>query len=665
MPHDKDADTVSMQAQDSANSLLIRTFGDVYIRRGRDSKPLLAPPRVQNLLIYLAVQERPLTREQLCDLFWPELPYQKAQRNLRKLLFDCQHLLFPYFNVEREWVGLTPAYTYSLDAAIFQRRGQSLLQAYEGQIRLPPKELHQLQEVLNLYQGSFLASSKLPHSIRYEQWVQQQQELHYNLAYQLFDMVRAQLLQSQRLQEALQIMRAWLSIDPYNEQEHNALLLLLSRLGQHIEAIKHYETYRHFVTSTLGDEPAAHLQTLYAQLQVGWLPEESLAPVSRLKYTAEAAPAPIARSSAPQAVRVAPLTPLLGRDELLQHIIHLVQSTNHRLLTLTGLGGSGKSHLALTLAQQMSTYFADAVYLIRCAEAALPAEKAGGDEAQLHQTLTLATAQALHLPLHPDRDSWSQLVAHLQQQQTLLLIYDNFDPFIDGATFLLRLYQMLPQITIVITVRERLRLCGATVIVVPGLPTLSPETILHQDGYQRLLTLHYADDARPLPAPLAGLQLFIDRAHRQFSTFQVTAEMLPDIAKICCLVDGLPLAIEMAAAWIEHYACREIAERLQADLLLLQRREQDGSTRQQSMEAILTECWRRLTTCQQHVLRALATFEGAFSREVAQTIDQVSLPVLQALVDKSLLQVRLPGTYELHALVKHFLRTRILFSHPS
>lgn len=648
-----------MQEQDSTNSLLIRTFGDVYVIRGSDPKPLPIPPRVQNLLIYLAVQGRPLTREQLYDLFWPDLPSHKAQRNLRKLLFDCQQRLFPYFTVEREWVGLEPAYSYRLDAAIFQQRGQPLLQAYEQQKPLPPKELQQIQEVLNLYQGAFLASGKLPRSMRYEQWVQQQQERHYNLAYQLFDIVRLQLLHSQRHQETIRLMRAWLYVDPYNEEVHGALLLLLSRHGQHAEAIKHYESYHHFVTSTLGDEPTAHLQAMYAQLRVGWLPEEKPAAVAHPPYTPEEPPPPAAAS---QSLQMAPLTPLVGRDELLQHIIHLVQSTNHRLLTLTGLSGSGKTHLALTLAQQMRAHFADAIYLVRCPDVVLPANKGAIDEAQLHQILTLATAQALHLPLHPDKEAWPQLVPYLQQQRALLLIYDNFDPFLAGATFLLRLYQTLPQLTIVVTVRERLRLGGETVIAVPGLPTPSLETILQQEGYERLFTPDYTNGARPLPATLAGIQLFIDRARRQFSTFQVTAEMLPEIAKICWLVDGLPLAIEMAAAWIEHYSCREIAERLQADLLLLQRREQDGTPRQQSMEAILSDYWRRLTTCQQRVLCALAGFEGAFSREVAQTLDQVSLPAIQALVDKSLLQVRLSGTYELPALVKHFLRTKIHFS---
>ncbi|MDQ3396908.1 MAG: AAA family ATPase, partial [Deinococcota bacterium] len=327
------------------------------------------------------------------------------------------------------------------------------------------------------------------------------------------------------------------------------------------------------------------------------------------------------------------LTSFVGRDQELLEIADVLTRSGGRLLTLHGPGGIGKTRLALRAACQQleGEPFLDGVFFVPLDAVTAP------------DFMTASIAEALGLS-PKDGDALTSLKRHIAARRVLLVL-DNFEHLMPASRLLPELLKACPNLTLIVTSRERLNLEAEWVLPLAGLPVPG-------DGVA-------VDDAQYADA----LNLFIQRAKRARLSFSLMDSDLPHALTICRLVEGYPLGLELAAAWVKLLSLAEIARELETGLYSLSTSLQDVCERHGSIRAVFEHSWKLLNVTEQAVLRKLAVFKGGFKREDAATVAGATLSILAKLVDKSLLRVLPGGRYDQHALLHQFTAAK-LAEHP-
>jgi predicted ATPase/DNA-binding CsgD family transcriptional regulator len=311
-----------------------------------------------------------------------------------------------------------------------------------------------------------------------------------------------------------------------------------------------------------------------------------------------------------------PLTPFVGREREVAALVALSHRPEVRLLTLTGPGGVGKTRLALAVADRLAEEFPDGVGFVSLAPVAHP------------DLVPAAVAQVLGV-----REAGNEpLVARLQvflRERRLLLVLDNYEHVIDAAPLVTDLLSIAPDIRILVTSRARLRLSGEHEHVVPPLGLA--------DGGEQVSY----DAVAESPA----VQLFVARARAAQEAFALTAENAAAVAAICRRLDGLPLAIELAAARVKVLSPSALLARLERRLVVLTGGGRDLPARQQTMRDTIAWSYDLLSAPEQRLFRRLAIFVGGCTFEAAEAIARVGgdpdvepFDGITSLVDKSLLQ---------------------------
>jgi predicted ATPase len=293
-------------------------------------------------------------------------------------------------------------------------------------------------------------------------------------------------------------------------------------------------------------------------------------------------------------------------------------------------------------------------------------------------SLVHAITDSLHLQLHSSADAREQLFAHLQQHK-LLLILDNFEHLLspsghkegsnqDSIALVIDILEHAPDVRILVTSRERLNLSAEWVFNVEGLQTPSLA-----EGYDNLKVENFS-----------AVQLFLQRACQLKRDFGKGQDELTCVARICHLAGGLPLAIELAAAWVNTLSCREILQEIERSLKFLRTNLRDYPERHRDMRAVFDTSWNMLTDSEQQLFRRLSVFRGGFNRVAAEAVggkikwteEDLSLEpegtlqlgkrqpevlaALAGLVDKSFVQQPLNGRYEIHELMRQYGAAKLL-----
>jgi predicted ATPase/DNA-binding SARP family transcriptional activator len=596
--------------------------------------------KVRALLVYLAVEaERPHRREALLGLLWPDLPEAAARNNLRQVLTTLRDALGdrtaipPFLLVDRTAVQFNPAADCSLDVKRFTDR---LAAAAHHPHRRPENCkicAGHLAQAVEIYGGSFLAQFFLPDSDAFEAWATiKREQLQQGVLAALAHLV---LYHERRgdYPAALRYARRQLQLEPWHEEAHRQAMRLYILAGDRSAALAQYEACRRMLAEELGVEPEEATTALYREIS-------TMGEGEPLAATALATPTARTHTLPP------PSTPFIGREQELARLSQLLADPACRLVTLTGPGGIGKTRLALQAAAEQLDDYADGVHFVPLAGLGAP------------DLLADAIIRALRLDGSATSSPATQLLAHLQEQE-LLLVLDNFEHLLpsaasapgarstweSGVGLVAAILQQAPDVTLMVTSRQRLNLQGEWLLPVAGLPLPHPP-----DADPALALDLAANDA---------IQLFVQSARRVQPAFSFTTTHGASILRICQCSAGLPLAIELAAAWVRVLSCEEIVAELERNSGILTTTLHDVPERHRSMAAVFNHSWRLLTEEEQAVLRRLAVFQGGCGRTAAEEVAGATLPVLAALVDKSLLSWHPLRRYILHPLVRQYAQEKL------
>jgi predicted ATPase len=317
-------------------------------------------------------------------------------------------------------------------------------------------------------------------------------------------------------------------------------------------------------------------------------------------------------------------TPFVGRERELSELRQLLwQTPPRRLVTLVGSGGIGKTRLAAETAAASAVQFRDGVLFLPLASLTAVEE------------IAPALARQLGLDFRESGAEQEQLLRYLAARQQLVVL-DNFEHLLDGAALVEEWLARAPDISILATSREPLNLSNETVYRLSGLPYPQED----------------APDPQQ-PADYGAVTLLIQQVGRNRPGFVPEPEELQQLVRICQLVQGMPLALVLAASWIELLSLEEIADEISGSLDLLETEMRDLPARQRSIRAVFHSSWALLAEESREAMARLSVFRGRFARDAAQAVSRCSLRVLLTLVNKSWLQRGEDG-FQIHELVRQF-----------
>ncbi|MEZ4678472.1 MAG: BTAD domain-containing putative transcriptional regulator [Caldilineaceae bacterium] len=608
-----------------ANPLKVTLFGSPTLSIDGQRVTGFRSSKAQALLYYLAVTGRPHTRSMLAGLFWGDQPEAAARTSLSKCLSNLRDLVGETVLVDRQTVAFNRQQPYHLDTEGFL--------AGIGQPPTP-ETLPTWQAALALYRGDFLEGFYVREAPDFEQWGLVQRAYYREAVLQGLHTLANYTEQGGDLPQAITYTRRLLTLEPWREEAHRQLMTRLARSGQRAAALAQFETCRQVLVDELGVEPDAETIAVVEVIRAGKFDKVS-APDSH------PVTAPISGTRPPHPVMPTlpvPPTPLIGRERELAELGELISNPQCRLITLTGTGGMGKTRLALAVAAEQSGSFQHGAVFVPLA---------GVSSAQF---LPEAILSALNIPLQGTLPPQQQ-VRHTLYTQECLLVLDNYEHLLPDVELLLDILHYAPNITLLVTARERLALQAEHLYELTGL-TYPPTQTTNALTTSSLAMTDYA-----------AIELFLQRTRQMLPRFTPTDAEMATIVRICQVSEGMPLALELAAALVRERPLAEIADKLAEGSHLGSNRLRGLPERHRSIWRVFEYSWRLLSPGEQRVFCSLSVFRGGFQAEAAQAVVNTSLEMLALLVDKSLLrqQRRFNRSvrYDMHELLRQFANKKL------
>jgi predicted ATPase/class 3 adenylate cyclase len=321
------------------------------------------------------------------------------------------------------------------------------------------------------------------------------------------------------------------------------------------------------------------------------------------------------------------LTAFVGRETELASLHALLSDSRNRLVTLVAPGGMGKTRLSLEAARQVVHLFPQGIYFVAL------------DRITVADMIVQAVAEVLPISLASKEDPKSRIMDYLRDK-AILLVMDNFEHVLDGATFVQDMLQAGLHVQVLASSRVKLNLMGETVFNIEGLGVGDKSS---EEG--------------------SAIQLFEQSARQTQPKFEFNDSTMTSVKRICEMVEGMPLAIVLAAAWIDTLSVDEIAAEIEKGIDLLETEKRDVPGRQRSVRAVIEWAWNQVDASAQNLLKRLSIFRGGFTRAAAQEAAGASLRGLSQLVDKALVR-RDPdtGRYSIHELLRQYAEEQLKLS---
>jgi predicted ATPase/DNA-binding SARP family transcriptional activator/DNA-binding CsgD family transcriptional regulator/Flp pilus assembly protein TadD len=539
-----------------------------------------------------------LHRERAMDLLWPELGKKAASNNLRQTLHVARRTLHPdpeiasaCLTVSGEQLLMCPAGPLWVDVGAFEEAAKAARRSGDPAA---------YRAAIELYSGELLPED------RYEEWAEtRRQELKEEFLSLLVELATLYEERGEYL-PGIETLKRVLGEEPVSEEAHAGLMRLYALSGRQGEALKQYVRLSEALSSGLGAEPSASARALREEIAIGRFPADPTQPAGL--STGETAGGGGGEHNLP-----AQRTSFVGRERELLEVKRALAIT--RLLTLTGAGGSGKTRLALEVARDLVGAYPDGVWLT---------ELAGISDGEL---VPQAVAEALGVHEEPTQPLTETLVESLRSK-SMLLVLDNCEHLIETAARLAdTLLDGCPRLRILATSREALGVAGETLWSVPALsvPDSQPmPTVADLEGYE-------------------AARLFVERASDRRPGFALEPANATAVAEVCRRLDGVPLAIELAAARVSTMSVEQISERLGDSLGLLTGGGRTAVPRQRTLRGALDWSHELLSNEERTLFGRLSVFAGGWTLEAVEAVAPGDdnekgeiLDLLSRLVDKSL-----------------------------
>jgi predicted ATPase/DNA-binding SARP family transcriptional activator len=578
---------------------------------------LLGPPRLEldhapipvdrrkalALLAYLAVNREHYEREYLSALLWPDYEQEKAFANLRHILWETQQAIGDgWFFADRETIGLSKDVDIWLDVTHFE----SLITKSQVQNDISLR-ISLLTDSVKLYRNHFLTGFSLKDAPHFNEWAfAKSEDLRRQFANTL-TMLSNDHCSLDQAETAIPYAQRLITLDPLNETSHRQLMQVYIQAGQHTAALKQYQTCEKLLRKELGVDPQPETRALYKQIRKGEF--KTIQPVKQKELGAPGHNLPFQISK------------FIGREKELDEIADLI--ADHRLVTLIGTGGIGKTRLSLKVGEQLIKDYANGIWLVELASLSDPA-------------LVPQTVATLFNLVEGSEEPLIEKLIRVLRPKTMLLILDNCEHLLDACAQLAHaLLRSCPSLKILTTSREPLGITGEALYHVPplGLPDL-------QQALEKLLEYE-------------SIQLFEERARLGQEHFSLTMENASSVTQICHRLDGIPLAIELAAARVSMFSTEQIEARLNESFILLTDGSRTALPRQQTLRASIDWSWNLLSKPEQILLRRLSVFAGGWTLDAAESVcagngiePQQMLDMMTQLTAKSLVVVNQESGHE-------------------
>ncbi|MCW3051245.1 MAG: hypothetical protein JWN14_415, partial [Chthonomonadales bacterium] len=607
--------------QTRSAALVLTLFGPMQALV--DDRPL-AHMRSRKGLWLLALRtlrhDRPVEREWLAGTLWPNMDQSQALAGLRTILSELRSGL----GGQKDRLQSPDRSTLLLNLA----GAEVDVIAFDAAIA--DKELPALEQAVALYRGPLLEGCN-------EEWAPQERNAREQNCLQALQKLADAALLAGDYSTAVGYFQRAVSIDPWWDAARRGWMEALAKSGDTNTAL---QVYRDFVEALRSDPsavPDEKTSALYQRLRV----EARRRAGTHVVVTAAATARPAVTGYLPY-----PLTDLIGReDERIEVAVRLRRS---RLVTLTGLGGIGKTRLAREVAEEVVQEYADGVWLV-----ALEALAEG-------RSVVPQIASVLGVKEEPGRSLLRSVTEHVRKKH-LLLVLDNCEHLLEAsAQAVAHLLQECAEVRVLATSREALGITGETAWSVPTLAVPDPAHL--PEGRATLLRVLMSYES---------VQLFVERAQAVQKTFSLTASNARTVAQVCRQLEGIPLALELAAARIKAMTIEQMASRLHNHLGLLTGGSRTAPSRQQTLRATLDWSYALLAEPKRILLRRLSVFAGGWSVEAAEQVcagegveEWQVLDLLTSLVDKSLVafEEREPGDagrYRLLEVVRQYAEERL------
>ncbi|MBX3051910.1 MAG: tetratricopeptide repeat protein [Caldilineaceae bacterium] len=606
------------------SSIQLNLLGPAQISRDGVAVPPITSPKIVALLGYLVVEhQQSHSREVLAELLWPG--QMTGRQNLRQSFSRLQKVLDqpaaapPLFHSTRQEIAFNSAAGAQVDVMDFTQALAWARSHGHNSLDQCPTCAQLLQSAVQRYRGALLDGLSAD-SADFDEWLLARRAwLEQEALWALNGLAQYALAQTDSGQ-ALAFARRQIAIDPLAEAAHQQIIQALLLDGRRGEAQSHYDELAELLAAELNVRPATATTALL-------MAERSLSTPSR--------PAQTNRSHGRRRTHRLPqqFTPFIGRQEMLALLSDRLAEDACRLLTLVGPGGVGKTRLAIEAARRAmegegEVCFIDLTALDGAAE--LPT--------------ALAAALELVLPPHAQTGSERQeALLHLLAERELLLVLDNYEHLLPNTAMITGLLQGTKHLRLLVTSRLPLHLRAEWLVDVDGLPVPSADAPAEEISGEKY----------------AGLALFAQTAARVRHDFAPSPQGWELVAHICRLLQGAPLALELAAARLRELPLEALAGAIEQDLDFLSTAMADVPERHRSLRAVIDHSWQLLPATLQAVFARLSVFRGGFSPEAAQHIADASPADLEQLALHSLLRRVDADRFALHESLRQYTAEKL------
>lgn len=580
----------------------ITTLGKLQITRSELPLDGFISTKAALLFVFLAMHPGDHARRKLATMLWSETNDEQALKNLRTVLSSVRQQVGDAVIVTHDSLAVDPTARIVTDAVQFESGCAHVFGQPAGS-----EALRTMQNLAALYQGDFLLGVSVRDAAPLENWIIEKQRHLQELYTRLLSALVESATQQGAAELALGYAQQLTNMEPLWDVAQRQLMRLLAYTNKAHEALLQYERFARLLAEELGTQPEAETTALYAQIRAqdfGSLPTK-------------VAPTRIVLPDMPYVEPVADIA-------FAQRMLNTPQC---RLLTVFGISGIGKTTLVTQIAYQRQERYNDGTYFIALKETRTARE------------LPYLIAHALGLDSGGQADEAvvEQIVMDRIHNREMLLVLDNYEQLLPETRFVQRILEQTSKVQLILTSQSPLNLFREWLLPLRG------------------LTVPSADD--PQPESYEAVRLFELTAQRIDPRFDL-AQNLVGVMRICQLVDGLPLAIIIAAGWTQIVPVDKIVEYLEAgqEFSLPLQRSLPGH--HQSLERMLEYTWGTLSPQEQDALTALSAFNAGFNLDEAHAICDVDLEALTLLIQRALVQ-RFDNSYRMHQLVWRYARKKL------